>query len=79
MIFREDGWVAEVEVISQVPKSTPAVGGVTEGVETTLKVIKIIQESPLVKADALPKVGEEFTVWVADKYKHYAGWSLSAY
>ena len=79
MIYREDGWLAEVEVISQVPKSEPAANGVTEGVETTLKVIKTLANNGLIKDECLIKDGEIFTVWVADKYKHYAGWSLSNY
>ena len=71
MIYREDGWVAEVEVLSKEQENG--------GCKTILKVIKTIRESPYIKLEALPKDGEIFSVWKADGAGFYGGWTLDAY
>jgi hypothetical protein len=75
MVYREDGWVAEVEVVSKEPETQ---GFGTEGVRTTLKVIKTIQESAYIKREAFPADGEVFSVWRSNSAGMNGGWSLSA-
>jgi len=68
MFYREDGFVAKVEVIATEKEGA--------GHKTSLKIIKVI-ETGIYKPEALPKEGEIFSVWAADGFEHYAGWSLS--
>ena len=75
MIYREEGWVAEVKVISKEPKKS----GETEGEEITLSVIKTLRESHLINKEALPQDGTTFSVWAAKGARVYCGWSLSDY
>jgi hypothetical protein len=75
MIYREEDWVVDVEIISQVPE----IIGNADGVKTTLRVTKTIQESLYIKKEALPADGEVFSVWVSNNAGGYGGgWSLSA-
>ena len=79
MIYREDGWIARVEVISQEPtESAPAQPN--GGVKTTLKVIEHIRPAAFVSMEDLPKVGETFTVWKSNNNGGYpGGWHLGEY
>jgi len=72
MTYRECGWVADVEVLSKAPEIMEGV----EGEKTTLKVIKTIQESRIMKKEARPADGAVFSVWAAKGAGSYAGWSL---
>ena len=69
MVYREDGLVVEVEVLSKEREKN--------GWKTTLKVIKTIRASPYIKPEALPKDGEIFSVWKADGPEYYGGFFLS--
>jgi hypothetical protein len=69
MVYREDGWVAEVEVVSVVQEGA--------GEKKTLKCIKTMQESGYIKPEAYAKDGEVFSVWAARGFEHYAGWTLN--
>jgi hypothetical protein len=75
MLYIEDGWYAEVEVISKEPHME----GKTEGVKTTLKVIRTLQESPYIKPEYHAKDGEIFSVWAAKGAGAYAGWTLTEF
>jgi len=71
MIYREEGWVAEVELVSTEQEGA--------GEKKTLKVIRTIQESTYIKKEAFPKDGDVFSVWAAHGFEHYANWSLSGF
>jgi hypothetical protein len=75
MIYHEEGWVAEVEVVSREPKKM----GETEGEEVTLKVIKTLRESPIIKKECLPQDGAVFSVWSQEKNGGAYGWALTEY
>jgi len=71
MIFREEGWVAEVEVVSTDEHDDVK--------RKTLKVIRTLSNSGFIKLEALPKDGEVFIVSVRTGFESYAGWTLRAY
>jgi len=75
MIYREMGFVAEVEVVSKTPKAY----GKTDGIETTIKVLKVLNSPDRLKI--IPKVGETFSVWLSNdpSASAYAGWHLGEY
>ena len=75
MIYREEGWVAEVELISKEPETQ----GNTEGEKTTLKVIKTLRESSFIKREAFPADGATFSVWASKNAGGIRGWYLDEY
>ena len=67
MIYREDGWKAEVEVVADNSDA--------EWTRYTLKVVKTLRDSPLYKS---PPDGDVFSVDALKNSGAYAGmWHLS--
>lgn len=71
MIYREEGWKAEVELVSQ--KSDE------KGVEMTFRVIKTLTRPLHIIPEAIPKDGTVFTVWKSHNAGAYDGWYVGDY
>jgi len=71
MIYREDGFVAEVELLEKKPEAR----GKTEGSVYTMKVVKVHRVPA--HTGVTPTTGAVFTVWAAnDSPAHHPVWSL---
>jgi len=75
MIYREEDFVLEVELVSREPKKY----GNADGEEFTLKILKILRESNFIKKEALGKVDDVFTVWRSNTAGGYCSWYLTEY
>ena len=70
MIYREDGWKAEVELLSTERDD--------KGVSMTFRIIQTLMLPRFINPEAIPKNGEVFTAWKSHNAGAY-GWSVDDY
>lgn len=71
MIYRESGWIAEIELLSEEQDE--------KGVKMTFRIKKTLLLPGWLNPEAIPKDGETFTAWKSHNSGGYAGWNVSDY
>jgi hypothetical protein len=71
MIFREGGWVAEVEPLAAESSA--------QGLKLELRVVRTLMRPVGISPEAIPEDGGTFTAWKSRDAISAAGWSLEEY